>query len=134
MASASRTLDVFALLFAVLAVSNLLKPLQILGKETGFVLFGTRLEGTANAVAGPLFGLYLLVYAWSIWAGKGFALPLAVVYVVYVAINLVLFFMFSEQPGGAGYMVFGVVYAAIALGVSGGAVWLLYNQRLTPPL
>ncbi|MFP6626740.1 MAG: hypothetical protein VCA74_06760 [Deltaproteobacteria bacterium] len=134
MACVSRTLDVFALLFAVLAVSNLLKPLQILGKETGFVLFGTRLEGTANAVAGPLFGIYLLVYAWAIWADKGFALPMAVVYVAYVAVNLVMFFMLNDRPGGASYLVFGVVYAAIALGVSGAAAWLLYNQRLTPPL
>ena len=56
-------LSIFAMLFAVLAVSNLLKPVQILGEETGFVLFGTRLTGTANLIAGPLAGAYLLAYA-----------------------------------------------------------------------
>ena len=45
-------LSIFVILFAVLAVSNLLKPLQILGDETGFVLFWTRLTGTANLIAG----------------------------------------------------------------------------------
>ena len=45
-------LSIFTILFAVLAVSNLLKPLQPLGDETGFVLFGTRLTGTANLIAG----------------------------------------------------------------------------------
>ncbi|MEO2137626.1 MAG: hypothetical protein ABGY28_09255, partial [bacterium] len=61
-AGRDKTLRVFALLFGLLAISNFLKPLQ-LSPDVGFVLFGTRLEGSANAIAGPAFGLYLAAYA-----------------------------------------------------------------------
>lgn len=54
-------LTVFAVLFAILAVSNLLKPLQ-LNESTGFVLFGSRLSGMPNTIAAIVAGLYLLVY------------------------------------------------------------------------
>ena len=57
------TLTIFAVLFAILAVSNLLKPFQIGEEATGFVLFGTRLAGTPNVIA----VLYLRVYACGIW-------------------------------------------------------------------
>ena len=45
-----RLLRVAAVLFALLAVSNLLKPVQLWGVHTGFVLFGHRLSGMANAL------------------------------------------------------------------------------------
>jgi len=57
-----KLLRAFAVLFALLSLSNLLKPFK-LSPEVGFVLLGTRLSGTANAIAGPLFGIYLAVYA-----------------------------------------------------------------------
>src|SRR2546422_11277897 len=50
-------LTVLALLFGLLAVSDLAKPLAASlggGLRPGFVLFGHRLSGTANAVVGPL--------------------------------------------------------------------------------
>ncbi len=119
------TLKIFAALFAILAVTNLLKPFQLLGDETGFVLFGTRLTGTANAVAGPLFGVFLLVYAWLIFTQNHMALPVGIAYAAYVVVNLVLFYYRTETPGGLGYLIFGVVYAAVAIGVSAGAVWQL---------
>ncbi len=123
-----RWLTVCALLFGMLAVSNLLKPLQLSG-ETGFVLLGTRLEGTANLIAGPLFGLYLAVYSWSIWKMKKQALYMGAAYVVYVAVNLVLFGLLNETPDTTGYLFFMLVYTAIALGVSGGAAVTLYFKR-----
>ena len=46
-----QALSIFAVLFALLAVSNLLKPLQLGGEQiTGFVFFGQRLAGTANTI------------------------------------------------------------------------------------
>lgn len=60
----------FAILFFILGISNVLKPLQLLGEQTGFVLFGERLTGTANAIAGPLFGLSLFVYAFGVGNGS----------------------------------------------------------------
>jgi hypothetical protein len=126
----SRALTVFAVLFGILALSNLLKPLQI-GEQTGFVLFGHRLTGLANAIAGPLFGLYLLVYALGIWRMRSYALPMAYAYAAYVILNLVLFNFFGPKPpdAGIGYAIFGLVYAAIAIGVSGGAAYLLSQQK-----
>src|SRR5687767_5879738 len=121
----SQLFTVFAVLFALLAVSNLLKPFQIGGEETGFVLFGRRLSGTANTIAGPLFGLYLLIYAYGIWKKKRFAIPMSHAYALYVVLNLVLFMANNTRPPGIGYVLFGVVYSAIALGVSVGAAYLL---------
>jgi hypothetical protein len=122
-------LTTFAVLFAVLAVSNLLKPLQLGGAQTGFVLLGRRLSGSANAVAGPLFGAFLLVYAAGIWRMRRFALGMAYAYAAYVIVNLVLFNLRNVQPSGPGYLVFGIVYVAVAVGVSSGAAYLLARRK-----
>ena len=121
-------LTTFAVLFGLLAVSNLLKPLQIGGARTGFVFFGQRLSGTPNAILGPLFGLYLLVYAVGIWRLRRFALPMAYAYAAYVIANLVAFTVRGEpEPGMRPF--FGIVYAAVAIGVSGGAALLLARRK-----
>ena len=123
-----RMLGVFAVLFAVLAVSNLLKPFTLLGPQTGFVLFGQRLSGTANAIAGPLFGLFLLVYAAGIWGRRRWAFPLGVAYAGYVILNLILFQAYGPKEPGIGFLVFGLVYAAVAIGVSTTAARLLAQR------
>lgn len=128
--SARSLLRVFASLFALLAVSNLLKPLQW-GEDIGFVLLGKRLSGTANLVAGPLFGIYLAVYARALWRLEPYALPMGAAYAAYVALNLVLFPLrmpAASQPS----LAFSAVYAAVALGVSVGAVVLLARLRKRP--
>jgi len=122
-------LTVFALLFLLLSVSNFMKPLQI-GAQTGFVFFGHRLSGTPNVIAGPLFGAYLLVYALGILRLRAYALPMGLLYALYVLANLVLFNLRNTAPPGVGYMVFGAAYAIVALGVSWGAVYLLKQRRL----
>ena len=131
MAEANRgqALKVFAVLFALLAVSNLLKPLQIGGEQIGLVFFGQRLLGTANMVAGPLFGVYLLVYAFGIWRMKRFALPMGHAYATYVVLNLILFIAKNPQPPGAGELVFGIVYSIVAVGVSGSSAYLLTKHK-----
>ena len=126
-------LSIFAILFAVLAVSNLLKPLQILGEETGFVLFGTRLTGTANLIAGPLAGVYLLAYAYGIWRMKRFAVGMAHAYALYVVLNLLLF-MYQGPPNAAepSSVVASVLFAAypiVAVGVSAGAAIVLTKRK-----
>jgi hypothetical protein len=123
-----RTLTIFAILFGVLALSNLLKPLQ-LGPETGFVLFGRRLEGSGNLVAGPLFGLFLAVYAYGIWGMRRWALPMSYAYATYVIVNLVLFTVRTPRRPGVGYLIFGIVYMVIAIGVSSGAAVLLSRRK-----
>jgi hypothetical protein len=123
-------LTVAAVLFGILAVSNLLKPLE-LGGQTGFVFFGRRLAGTPNAILGPLFGLYLAAYAYGIWTMRRWALPMGIAYAAYVVVNLVLFpFRTPPRPGaGAGDTVFGIVYAFVAIGVSAGTAFLLAQRR-----
>jgi hypothetical protein len=126
-----RLLSVLAVLFGLLAVSDLAKPLEAAlggGLRPGFVLFGHRLSGTANAVVGPLFGLYLLVYATGIWRMRRWALPMGTVYAVYVIVNLTLFMLRDPEPMREGVL-FGAVYAVVAIGVSWGAVWVLSQRR-----
>jgi hypothetical protein len=122
-------LTVFAVLFFVLAISNFLKPIQIGGEHTGFVFLGRRLTGTANAVMGPLFGLYLLVYALGIWRMRRFALGMGALYAAYVVVNLILFNVRMPREPGIGQAIFGLVYIVVAIGVSSGTVYLLSQRR-----
>jgi len=131
MAQAQRgtALTVFAILFALLAISNLLKPFQLGGDQTGFVFFGQRLSGTANTIIGPLFGLFLAAYAFGIWTMRRWALPMGHAYATYVVLNLILYSFRGTYPDTVSYKIFTVVYAAIAIGVSVGAAVLLTQRK-----
>lgn len=122
-------LTVFAILFAILAISDLAKPFRLEGPTTGFVFFGTRQAGLANDILGPLFGIFLLVYAAGIWRMRYFALPMAHAYAAYVIINLIVFSTRNanapDQPG----IVFSLVYVVIAVGVSLGSAILLTRNK-----
>ena len=128
-AERGRALTIFAILFGLLAVSNLLKPFQFGGGQTGFVFFGSRLSGAANAIAGPLFGVFLAVYAYAIWNMRRFALPMGHAYATYVILNLILFSFRTPTPDTVGYKIFGIVYSAIAIGVSLGAAVMLTQRK-----
>src|SRR5215813_14826318 len=101
-------LTVFAILFALLAVSNFSKPLS--RGRAGFVFFGTKTTGLANAILGPAFGIFLLVYALGIWRQKRWAVPMAWAYAAYVPINLALFII--KTPDRSQSPLFGLVYTA----------------------
>ena len=74
-------LTIFAICFALLAVSNLWKPVaQMHSSQAGFVFFGTKLTGTANLIIGPLFGIFLAIYAFGIWRMKRYAMAMAHAY------------------------------------------------------
>jgi hypothetical protein len=118
-------LTIFAILFALLALSNFLKPLS--RGQAGFVFFGTKTRGWANALLGPAFGLFLLEYAIGIWRQKRWAVPMAWAYAVYVLINLTLFTIKTPQNWPA--PIFAVLYVAIALGVSWGSALLLTQRK-----
>jgi hypothetical protein len=123
-------LTTFAVLFGLLAVSNFLKPLE-LGETTGFVLFGNRLKGLPNMIAGPLFGGYLAAMAAGIWRLRRWALPMVWAYLAYVAANLVLFRLVGPpMPGeGAGRVAFALTYTAVAVGVPLATGLLLRRRR-----
>lgn len=128
MAQAERgsVLTVFAVLFAVLAVSNLLKPLE-LNESTGFVLFGSRLSGMPNVIAGILAGLYLLVYAYGIWHMKRFVVGMAHAYALYVILNLLLFMYSDDQETQLG--LFYLLYSIVGVGVSLGSAIILTKRK-----
>ena len=107
------TLTIFAILFGLLAISNFMKPLEVLGHSgtPGFVFLGTRTSGIENAILGPTFGLILAAYAFGIWRMKSYALPLSYAYFVYVVLNLILFTIKNpEFRGNGGNPLFGLVY------------------------
>ena len=120
-------LTVLAFLFGVLAVSNFIKPLTP-NPDVGFVFFGHRLAGAPNAIIAPLFGLYLLIYAVGIWRIRRYALPMGIAYAGYVILNLTLFTVRDPTPFKDGVL-FGVIYSAVAIGVSGGTAYLLAQRR-----
>ena len=120
-----KALTIFAILFALLGVSNALKPLEASATQ-GFVLFGHRLSGTPNLIAGPAFALLLWAYAAGIWGMRRWALPLGCAYAAYVVLNLVGFMTTSADAPPLAFM---LGYALVAIGVSGGAAYLLYARR-----
>jgi hypothetical protein len=78
-----RLLRIFAVLFALLAISDTLKPLE-LNREVGLIFLGRRLHGAANLLMGPLFGAYLATYAYGLWNARRFALPMGILYAGWV--------------------------------------------------
>ncbi len=132
MAEKSRgvTLTVFALLLALMAVSNFLKPFSH-NPGVGFVFFGTRLSGLPNMIVAPIFGIMLAVYAYGIFAMRKFALPIGIFYAAYVIINMPLFILTYHgspvmQEHSWAYL---IPYPFVAIGVSSGAAVLLYFRK-----
>ncbi len=104
----------------------MLKPLQ-LTESAGFVLFGSRLSGMSNAIAGIVAGLYLLVYAYGIWHLKRFVVGLAHAYALYVILNLLLFMYRGGQAEQVG--LFYLLYSAVGIGVSLGSALILTKRK-----
>jgi len=121
-------LTVFAVLFVLLALSNLSKPFQLSG-DVGFVFFGWKTHGIANAILGPLFGLILIVYAAGIWRMRRWVLPIAYAYAAYVILNLSLYTIRNAGAAGQPTTAFMIGYIVIAIGVSSGSAILLYQRR-----
>jgi hypothetical protein len=132
-AGRDRLLTALAVLMGLLAVSNFWKPVAQHfdpGGNAGFVFFGTRLRGLANAVMGPLFGALLAAYAYGVWTMRRWVVPIAWIYAAYVAANVVLFTLSGPQGGKPPPPVLGMLaYGAIAIGVSGGGALHLYRRR-----
>ena len=130
MANSSRgaVLSVCAVLFALLALSNFSKPLQM-SPNAGFVFLGAKTHGIANGILGPAFGLLLLVYAYGIWRLRGWALPIGFAYAAYVIVNLSLYCIRNAGSPGMPPPLFMFGYIVVAVGVSAGSALLLYRRR-----
>src|SRR5215472_16942968 len=122
-------LTTFAILFAILAVSDFSKPFH-LSPDAGFVFFGGKTHGIANAILGPAFGLMLAAYAIGIWHMRRWALPIAYVYAAYVILNLLLYTIRNTGSPGQPPRAFMLGYIAIAIGISAASAIVLYRRRL----
>lgn len=125
--SCGPVLTTFAVLFVILAISNFSKPLR-LEPDVGFMFFGMKMHGIANAILGPAFGVLLVAYAIGILRMRRWVLPIAYAYAVYVILNLVLYSIrnAASARASAGFM---IVYSVIAIGVSSGSALLLHQRR-----
>jgi hypothetical protein len=124
-------LTAMAVLFVLLALSDLTKPLQFAHNPAvgGLVIFGHKFQGVlALYLLAPLFGIIFLTYAYGIWNLRAWTLPFSIVYAFYVSYNLVLFW-YTQAPGPRpiGFI---VIYLAIALtGSIGTAIYLAYHRE-----
>jgi hypothetical protein len=117
-------LRLFAILFGLLAISNLIKPIE--STDMGFVFLGTRLSGLPNVVAAWTFAAYLAAYAAAIWRERSIALPMGIAYAGYVVANLIFF---EARTGAMSEgLAFGLMYSVVAIGVSWGAVALMLRE------
>jgi tryptophan-rich sensory protein len=122
-------LTTIAILFAILAITDILKPLKLEGPTTGLVFFGTRQTGTSNMILGPLMGFILLFYAAGIWRMRRYAVLLGWLYAVYVIANLVLYTQLNPPAKNSGEMIFGVVYMILAITITVGTAIILTRRR-----
>jgi hypothetical protein len=116
----------FACAFGLLAFSNFTKPFEMQG-EVGLVFFGERLHGASNLLVAPMFGIYLAAYAYGLWTKQRYALPLGVLYALYVTVNLYLFRARSPELAAVNSL-YGFTYVWIALLVSWGAVLFMLRH------
>jgi len=126
-----RVLTALAVAMGLMAISNFFKPISQAfapHSNAGFVFFGHRLHGLANAVIGPAFGLLLAAYAYGVWTRRRWVVPLAVAYAAYVVLNLVLFSL-NPPPGSEAPVLFLLIYAVVAVGISSGGALVLYRNR-----
>ena len=125
----SGAFTVLAILFAILAVTDILKPFHLEGPTTGLVFFGRRLSGVPDAILGPILGIILLTYAAGIWRMRRYAMNLGFAYAIYVTINLIVFTATNPPPPSQDEVIFGVVYSILALVFSWGTAILLRRRK-----
>ncbi len=123
-------LTTLAILFAILALTDILKPFHLEGPTTGLVFLGKRLSGTPDAILGPMLGIILLIFAAGIWRMRRYAMYLGYTYAVYVTLNLVLFSARNPPPPSQNEMIFGILYIIFALVFSWGTAILLNRRKV----
>jgi hypothetical protein len=117
------SLTIFSILFAIVAITDFLKPFHLFPND-GFVFLGTKLTGASNAVMGPLFGIVILVGAYGIWAMRKFALPIAYLFVLSVMLNMLLY---TVKSGAARPLP--IANVVVGIGVPLALAIILHRRR-----
>lgn len=115
-------LRILAALIGLRGLVNLAKPL---GAGSTMVFLGQKLD-ISNPL-GPLVGVFMIVYAYGLWAKRPFAVPAGIAYAIFATLNVVLFYAFQGLPDGfnpLGYLAF----AVIAVGVPWAAPLILRRE------
>jgi hypothetical protein len=121
-------LTALAILFALAAIQDILKPLHLEGPTTGLVFLGTRLSGSGNLVMSVVLGIFLASYAVGVWRMNKYALTLGFIYAVYVLFNVVIFpIKYAGQNNGSPVFLLGFIIGAIA--IPWASVILLWRRR-----
>jgi hypothetical protein len=121
-------LTALAILFAMAAVQDILKPFHLEGPTTGLVFLGTRLSGSSNLVMSVVLAIFLASYAVGIWRMNKYALTLGFIYAVYVVFNIVIFSIkYAGQDTGSAAFLVGFVISAVA--IPWASVILLWRRR-----
>jgi hypothetical protein len=123
-------LTVIVVLFCLLAFSDFTKALQYSQNPSvgGLVILGHKFIGVKkNLVLGPLFGIFLLTYAWGVWKMRRWVVPISVFYAFYVPVNMVLFWSLHQLPPPT--VRFIVFYLFLSLtGSIGTALYLAFHR------
>ncbi len=124
-------LTVMAVLFVILAISDFTKVIQHANNPAvgGLVILGHKFTRPfANLILGPLFGLFLLLYAYGLWNLKAWVIPISIFYAFYVPTNMVLFWSLHKlDPPSVRFIVF---YLFVSLtGSIGTALYLAFHKN-----
>lgn len=118
-------LTIFAVLFALGAIQDALKPFR---PTTNLVFLGTRLTGTANIVMSVVVAIFLISYAAGVWHMSKYALPLSFIYGVYVVINIIGYSVRYAAHDKIPVWLF-VVFAVFAIAIPWGSAVILWQRR-----
>jgi hypothetical protein len=123
-------LTVIVVLFCLLAFSDFTKAYQYSQNPSvgGLVILGHKFIGVKkNLVLGPLFGIFLLTYAWGLWKMRRWVVPISVFYAFYVPVNMVLFWSLHQlTPPTVRFI---VMYLFLSLtGSIGTALYLGFHR------
>jgi hypothetical protein len=119
------TLTIFAILFALLALSNFIKPFSH-DPGTTFIFLGGKMSGAANFILAWMFGILIAAYAYGIWAMRKFALPIAYFYLPWVIVNTILF---GIRNGGGMQPSVAIAIGSIAIGIGVPLAALIMLRR-----
>jgi hypothetical protein len=118
-------LRLVAVLIGLRACMNFGKPF---GTGSGLVFLGTLLTGTPMLILAPLLGLYMIVWAWTLWHLQAAALWLGLPYLAFVVVNIVRFPIATGLPAYATLPMY-AVYGLVAIGAPALALWLVASLR-----